>query len=62
MLLKKNPFTITIKQKHITFMYMLLIKKKKYSFLKSYGNFKMCFTCATYTDLSFLITDEIPRV
>ena len=24
----------------------------KYSFLKSYGKFKMCFTCATYTDLS----------
>ena len=22
----------------------------------------MCFTCATYADLSFLITDEIPRV
>ena len=34
----------------------------KYSFLKSYGKFKMCFNCATYTDLSFLITDEIPRV
>ena len=34
----------------------------KYSFLKSYGKFKMCFTCATYTDLSLLITYEIPRV
>ena len=34
----------------------------KYSFLKSHGKFRMCFTCATYTDLSFLITDEIPRV
>ena len=33
-----------------------------YSLPKSYGNFKMRFTCATYTDLSFLITDEIPRV
>ena len=22
----------------------------------------MCFTCATYTDLSFLTTGEIPRV
>ena len=21
----------------------------------------MCFTCVTYTDLSFLISDEIPR-
>ena len=34
----------------------------KYSFLTSYGKFKKCFTCATYTDLSFLTTDEIPRV
>ena len=34
----------------------------KDSFLKSYGKFKMCFTRATYTDLSLLITDEIPRV
>ena len=34
----------------------------KYSFMKSYGKFKMCFTCATNTYLSFLITDEIPRV
>ena len=34
----------------------------KYSFLKSYGKFKMCFTCATYTDLSFIITYEIPRL
>ena len=25
----------------------------KYSFLKSYGKFKMSFTCATYTDLLF---------
>ena len=32
-----------------------------YSFLKSYGKFKMCFTCVTYTDLSFLTTDEIPE-
>ena len=31
-------------------------------FLKSYGEFKMSFICATYTELSFLITDEIPRV
>ena len=31
------------------------------SFLKSYGKFKMYFTCASYKDLSFLITDEIPR-
>ena len=34
----------------------------KYSFLKLYGKIKMCFTCATYTDLSFLIPDEILRV
>ena len=34
----------------------------KYSFPKSYGKFKMCFTRATYMDLSFLITDEILRV
>ena len=34
----------------------------KYSFPKSYGKFKMCFTSATYMDLSFLITDEILRV
>ena len=33
----------------------------KYSFLKLYGKIKMCSTCATYTDLSFLIPDEIPR-
>ena len=33
----------------------------KYSFLKSYGKFKMCFTCVAYTDLSFLTTDEIPE-
>ena len=31
-------------------------------FLKSYGEFKMSFICATYTELSFLFTDEIPRV
>ena len=34
----------------------------KYIFLKSYGMFKMCFTFAAYTELSFLIIDEIPRV
>ena len=34
----------------------------EYSFLKWYGKFKMCFTCASYTDWPFLITDEIPRV
>ena len=33
----------------------------KYIYLKSYGKFKMCPTCATYTDLSFLIADEIAR-
>ena len=33
----------------------------KYSFLKSYGKFKMCSTCAMYADLPFLITDEISR-
>ena len=34
----------------------------KNSSLKSNGKFKMCYTRATYTDLPFLITDEIPRV
>ena len=35
----------------------------KYSFLKSYRKLKMCFTCATYTDLSFFkITARILRV
>ena len=29
----------------------------KYSFLKSYGKFKVYFTCAAYTDLSSLTTD-----
>ena len=29
----------------------------EYSILKSYGKFKMCFTRATYMDLSFFITD-----
>ena len=29
---------------------------------KSYGKLKMCFTCTSYMDLSFLITHEIPRV
>ena len=31
----------------------------KFNFQESYGKFKMCSTCATYTDLSFLIIDEI---
>ena len=34
----------------------------KYSFLKLYGKIKMCFTCATYTDLSFLIWWNSERV
>ena len=34
----------------------------KFNFQESYGKFKMCSTCATYTDLSFLIIDEIHRV
>ena len=34
----------------------------KFNFQESYGKFKMCSTCATYTDLSFLIDDEIHRV
>ena len=34
----------------------------KYSFLKSYGQFKISFTWATYTDLLFLIPYKIPRV
>ena len=34
----------------------------KYSLLNWYGMFEICFTFAAYTDLSFLITDEIPRV
>ena len=32
------------------------------NFLKSKGKFKICFTCAKYTDLSFLTTDEILKV
>ena len=34
----------------------------KESSLKSYGKFILCFICATYKDLTFLVTDEIPRV
>ena len=33
-----------------------LFNNIKNSFLKSYGKFKMSFSCATFTDLSFLIT------
>ena len=43
-------------------MYVQFIDSQSSSFLKSYGMFKMCFTFAAYTELSFLITDEIPRV
>ena len=52
MLHKKKTLITKIKQKHFTDMFMLLntaTKSIKYSFLKSYGKFKMCFTCATYT-------------
>ena len=32
------------------------------TFLKTYGKLEMCFTCATYTDLTFLTTDDNAKV
>ena len=38
------------------------IESIKFNFQESYGKFKMCSTCGTYTDLLFLIIYEIHRV
>ena len=38
------------------------IESIKFNFQESCGKFKMCSTCGTYKDLSFLIIYEIHRV